>query len=103
MFRRAGVGRCMAGMTALLRVAEPGGSASRWNFPDAIGSPVASPGGIGDPATVGYSFMQGLPAYDSAAEHPGFQPFDAALQAATQQALAAWSAVCGIGFAQVAD
>ncbi|WP_165982526.1 zinc-dependent metalloprotease [Dankookia rubra] len=90
-------------MTALLRVAEPGGLASRWNFPAAIGSPLAAPGGIGDPATVSYGFMQALPAYDTAADHPGFQPFGAGLQAAAQSALAAWSAVCGIGFVQVPD
>src|SRR6476620_4535146 len=93
----------MAGMTALLRMAEPGGAAARWNFPDAAGSPAAAPGGIGDAVTVSASFMQALPAYDTAADHPGFQPFDAGLQAAAGEALAAWSAVCGIGFAVVPD
>jgi serralysin len=90
-------------MTALLRVAEPGGLAARWNFPDAIGSPAVAAGGIGDAAVVSYSFMQALPAYDTAADHPGFQPFDAALGAAAQAALAAWSAVCNLGFAAVPD
>jgi hypothetical protein len=36
-------------------------------------------------------------------DHPGFRPFDAALQAAAREALAAWSAVCNIGFAELPD
>ncbi|MFC7476077.1 M10 family metallopeptidase C-terminal domain-containing protein [Dankookia sp. GCM10030260] len=93
----------MAGMTALLRVGEPGGLAARWNFPAAAGSLAAAPAGIGDPVSVTYSFMQALPGYEQAADHPGFLAFDPAMQAATAEALAAWAEVCGIDFAAVAD
>jgi len=90
-------------MAALLRISEPGGDAARWNFPDAIGTAAAAPGGVGDAATVTYSFMQALPGYETAAEHPGFRGFDPALQSAAQQALAAWAAVCTLDFVAVPD
>jgi serralysin len=90
-------------MATLLQVDEPGGLAARWNFTEAIGSPAATPGGIGAAATVGYSFMQALPDYEPAIEHPGFLGFDAGLQAAAREALAAWAAVCDIGFVEVPD
>jgi len=47
--------------------------------------------------------MQALPDYDRPADHPGFLAFDAGLQAATREALAAWAAVCNLGFVEVAD
>src|SRR4051812_31512068 len=93
----------VAGLTALLRSEEPDGIAARWNFPDAIGTSIAAPGGIGDAATVDFSFMQALPGYDLPADHPGFLAFDAALQAAARQALAAWAAVCNLNFVEVPD
>ena len=93
----------VADMAALLRGDEPGGNAARWNFPDAIGTSITAPGGIGDAATVGFSFMQALPDYDGPADHPGFLAFDAALQAAARQALGAWAAVCDLDFVEVPD
>ena len=93
----------MADVVAVLQIDEPGGSAARWNFPDAIGTPPDAPGGIGDPATVSFSFMQTLPGYETLADHPGFTVFDAALQAATRQALATWEAACNVTFVEVPD
>ncbi|MDO9710111.1 M10 family metallopeptidase C-terminal domain-containing protein [Paracraurococcus lichenis] len=93
----------MVDVAALLQIVEPSGLTDRWNFPAAIGTPLTAPGGLGTPASVTYSFMQALPAYETAAEHPGFAPFGAALQAAAREALAAWAAVCNIGFTEVPD
>jgi len=93
----------MADMEPLLQVDEPGGLAARWNFTGAIGSPMAAPGGIGAAAIVTYSFMQALPDYEMAIDHPGFRAFDPALDAAARAALAAWAAVCNIGFVEVPD
>ncbi|MBL6454756.1 M10 family metallopeptidase C-terminal domain-containing protein [Belnapia sp. T6] len=79
---------------------------ARWNYPAAIGTPLASPGGLGTHADVTYSFMTGFPGYyDIQAHYPGagFVPMSAAMQAAAKQALAAWASVADIGFTQVAD
>ena len=93
----------MIDMAALLRISEPGGVAARWNFPDAIGTAADAPGGLGNAATVTYSIMQALPIYETAADHPGFRAFDPALQAAAEQALSAWAAVCNLDFVAVPD
>jgi serralysin len=93
----------MSDVMALLQLAAPGALTARWNFPQAIGTAPAAPGGLGDAATVTTSFMQGLPAYESVADHPGFLAFDAAMQAAARQALAAWAAVCNLSFLEVPD
>ncbi|WP_043364601.1 M10 family metallopeptidase [Belnapia sp. F-4-1] len=66
---------------------------ARWNYPDAIGTP----------ATVTYSFMRGVPAYDAQAEHPGFAPLDGSMQAAARAALGAWASVANLTFREVSD
>ncbi|TCZ63203.1 M10 family metallopeptidase [Roseicella aquatilis] len=93
----------MSNTAALLQIAQPGGVTARWNFTEAVGTTLSAPGGLGSPATVTYSFMQALPVYETLASHPGFLPFDAALQAAARTTLAAWSAVCNISFVEVPD
>jgi hypothetical protein len=93
----------MTDPAALLQLTEPGGATARWNFPAAIGTPLASPGGLGEAATVSFGFLAAPPSYDPPQDHPGFVAFDAAMQAAAQAALQAWAAVCGIGFAAAAE
>ena len=66
---------------------------ARWNYPDAPGTP----------AEVTYSFMRAVPAYDAQANHPGFAPLDASMQAATRAALGAWAAVANLTFTEVSD
>lgn len=66
---------------------------SRWN---ALGP-------VGTPATVLYSFMESRPSDYTAADTPGFRVFSASERAYVRQALAAWSAVAGINFIEVAD
>jgi serralysin len=87
----------------LLQINELAGERARWNFENAKGSPPDEPGGLGTPATVAYSFMAARPDYESAADHPGFRPFDSALQEAARQALASWEAVANIRFKEVSD
>ncbi len=38
---------------------------ARWNFHDAVGTPVSSPGGIGHAAAVTFSFLTSIPSYYS--------------------------------------
>ncbi|MFI3186697.1 MAG: M10 family metallopeptidase, partial [Methylococcaceae bacterium] len=40
-----------------------GSPTARWNFPDAVGTPASSPGGIGNAATVSFSFLTAVPSY----------------------------------------
>lgn len=58
-------------------------------------------GAVGTPATVTYSFMETLPADYTASETPGFRTLTSSERAAARQALAAWSAVCGLRFLEV--
>jgi serralysin len=66
---------------------------ARWNYPDAPGTP----------ATVTYSFMQAVPAYEAPTNHPGFTPLDASMQAAARAALGSWAAVANLAFIEVPD
>jgi Ca2+-binding RTX toxin-like protein len=74
---------------------------ARWNFPDAVGSTVFAPGGIGNAVTITYSFLQALPAYSQ--RETDFQVFSEPQKAAVRGILANISAVANITFVEVAD
>lgn len=72
---------------------------ARWNFPDAVGTPVDHPGGIGNGVALSYSFLTSAPGYQSAA---GFRAFTTAEASAARQVLADIAAVAGLAFAETA-
>lgn len=70
---------------------------SRWNFQDAIGSPVLAPGGIGNAAAVSFSFLSAVPSYFSAT---GFVPFSELQKQAARDVLASISDVIQVTFTE---
>ena len=71
---------------------------ARWNFPNAIGTSMHDPGGIGTGATISYSFLTSVPSYFSTS---GFRAFNATEQQGARDALQAWSAVANLQFEEV--
>lgn len=79
---------------------------ARWNYRDAVGTPVDAPGGLGNAATVTYSFPQTLPDYyvgDAAIAVTNFQPFSTQLQQGARDALQTWSDVANLTFVEQTD
>lgn len=76
-----------------------GYSTMRWNFPDAVGTLVSNPGGIGNAVELTYSFLSASPSYFSA---PSFLAFDTAQKQATREVLAAIGEIAGLGFTEMA-
>ena len=73
---------------------------ARWNFTAAVGTPVASPGGMGNAVSLTYGFLTSLPA-----EHAGatnFQPLTFAQQTGMRTAIAAWAEVARVSFTETA-
>ena len=69
---------------ALLFWAEPGGANYRWNFRDAVGTPLNNPGGFGNGVQLSYSFLtSAAPGGPSA----GFRAFNSTEQAAARLVL----------------
>jgi Ca2+-binding RTX toxin-like protein len=71
---------------------------ARWNFPDAVGSPVSSPGGVGHSVSLTYSFPAATPAYFS---EPTFLAFDGTQKQATRAVLSSIGEVAGVNFVEV--
>ncbi|MBI5330572.1 MAG: cadherin-like domain-containing protein, partial [Betaproteobacteria bacterium] len=76
---------------------------ARWNFADAVGTPVASPGGIGNAVTVTYSFLTEVPSYYASLglTIDNFTAFSETQQAVTREVLGKLSAVTNITFQEV--
>lgn len=71
---------------------------ARWNFPLADGTPVSSPGGIGEAVTITYSF----PAADPSSYYVGpTTRFTAAMMESTRDVLARFSEVANVTFREV--
>jgi Ca2+-binding RTX toxin-like protein len=75
-----------------------GDETSRWNFADAVGSNVSSPGGIGNPAQITFSFLQKKPSYDAVT---GFSKFSQDQIDATRTILSDIEKITGIDFVEV--
>lgn len=75
-----------------------GHDTARWNFSAAVGTPVAQPGGMGEAASVTYSFLSAVPSYFSTS---GFRAFTSTEQQAARDALQSWSAVARVNFQEV--
>lgn len=87
-------------LDALLFVRD-GHATSRWNFPAAVGTPVADPGGLGTGVSLGYSFLDAVPGYATTGyieAITGFNTFDAHLRQATASALASIQEIIGVSF-----
>ena len=72
---------------------------ARWNFPAAVGSNIASPGGMGNAASVAFGFAtSAMPDWSIG----NFQPLTAGQQTGMRAAFTAWADVADITFAEVA-
>lgn len=71
---------------------------ARWNYPDAVGTLASDPGGIGNSVSLTYSFLAANPYYSS---ETNFTPLNAAMVAATKEALASIASVANIRFTKV--
>jgi Ca2+-binding RTX toxin-like protein len=85
-------------LDALLFVRD-GQITARWNFVDAVGSPVSAPAGLGNAVSLSYSFLSAAPTYNPTA---GFAGFSAAAREATREALETVSAAARVAFNEVA-
>jgi len=77
-------------------------SNGRWNFPAAVGTPVANPGGIGTAVSVTYGFLTSPSAEMLSAGYTGFTVLTAAQQTGMRAALAAWSEVARLNLTETA-
>ena len=66
---------------------------ARWNFPAALGTPVANPGGIGTAASVTFGFLTAPSQQMNELGYTGFSPLVTSQQAGLRGALAAWAEV----------
>jgi serralysin len=87
-------------LNSLLAIRD-GNLTSRWNFPDAVGTLVASSGGIGNAATVTYSFLTSIPSYYSSSPITGFVSFSALQQQAVRDILVSIANVTHLNFTEV--
>ena len=90
-------------LDALLAIND-GYTTARWNFPDAVGTSPLTPGGVGNGADLGFSFLTAVPAYYPI---PGFDPsagftaFSAQQQQAVRDVLAFYSDITLLNFTEV--
>lgn len=77
-----------------------GYTTARWNFPDAVGTLAASPGGIGNAATVDFSFLTAVPSYYATSNFStaGFARFSGAQKQAVRDVLASVTDVVQLSF-----
>jgi serralysin len=73
---------------------------ARWNVPAAIGTPVATPGGMGTAVSLTYGFLANQA--PQPADLANFQALNAGQQAGMRAALAAWADVARISFTETA-
>lgn len=78
-----------------------GDRTARWNFPDAVGTPFAMPGGTGNAVALSFGFASVLPAY-AQGEVTGFRTFNvteanAARQVLTEVASLTWLTFTELG------
>ncbi len=81
-----------------LAAIKDGEETARWNFPDAVGTPTNTPGGVGNAVTVTYRFLDAAPDYDPNAS---FQAFTNPQQQTTRGVLASIANVTNITFQEV--
>ncbi|WP_291994739.1 matrixin family metalloprotease [Candidatus Accumulibacter sp. ACC003] len=84
-------------LDALLYIRD-GSTTARWNFPDAVGGPLASPAGIGHSVSLTYSFLTATPAYFLEST---LVAFDSTQKQATRDVLALIAEVVGVKFVEV--
>ncbi|TAN64985.1 MAG: hypothetical protein EPN17_17890 [Methylobacter sp.] len=77
-----------------------GYTTARWNFPDAVGTLAVSPGGIGNAAEVGFSFLTAVPSYYATTNFStaGFARFSGAQKQAVRDVLASVADVVQLSF-----
>lgn len=83
----------LEGLLAIL----DGSDSARWNFYDAVGTSVSSPGGLGNAAAVSFGFLAEVPDYYSTA---GFLPFSTAQQDAAREVLEVYSSLIRMDFVE---
>ncbi len=71
---------------------------ARWNFRDAVGTPVSSPGGLGNSAALTFSFLTAVPSYFSTT---GFAQFSEQEKQAARNVLAYIPNIVHLSFSEV--
>ncbi|MEJ5989856.1 M10 family metallopeptidase [Ramlibacter sp. PS3R-8] len=71
---------------------------ARWNYIDAVGTPISNPGGIGNGVSLTYSFLATAPAYAPDVEANTFGIMDAAMKSGARAALAHIAELADINF-----
>jgi serralysin len=74
---------------------------ARWNYINAVGTPVATPGGVGSAVTVTYSFLSSMPGW-ATSDEVLFGRLNAAMKTASERVLTHISEVANIDFTEVA-
>lgn len=74
---------------------------ARWNFPNAVGSTIQNPVGIGNAVDISYSFLTKVPAVYSSIS--GFRAFNTEQIQATRQVMAAIEAIANVQFNELAS
>lgn len=76
---------------------------ARWNFPDAVGTPDSSPGGIGNAAEVTFSFLTAVPSYYSGSGFTtdGFKLFSEQQKQAVRDVFSSFTDVVQLSFTEV--
>lgn len=75
-----------------------GNFTARWNLPAAVGSSISAPAGIGNAATITYSFLTATPPYSSESD---FLAFTAAQVQATRLVLSSIKEVANVNFVEI--
>ncbi len=78
-----------------------GSATARWNFHDAVGTPVSSPGGIGNAAAVSFSFLTSIPGYYSSTPITGFMQLSELQKQAARDVLTSIANVVHLSFSEV--
>jgi len=74
-----------------------GYTSARWNFPDAVGSSLSVPAGIGNAVDISYSFLTSVPSYASIS---GFLAFTSQQTQITRQVLTSIEEIANIDFVE---
>jgi len=88
-------------LDALLAIRD-GYPSARWNFWDAVGTSVSSPGGIGNVAAVTFSFLTSIPSFPSYSNVTGFAQFSELQQQAAREVLAFTADIVQLSFSEMA-
>ena len=80
-----------------------GSDVYRWNFTEAVGTPLATPGGLGRAVSLTYSFPSAVPGDYDNGEISGFETFTEAQRTAARKALELFAGYARLTFTEATD